>query len=60
MIKMVLPNKSQNMSDINMDIMINDTLNLETLALHLITEFDIKVSEYSSDDLNFYLENKFR
>jgi hypothetical protein len=47
------------MSEINLDIMINDTLNLETLASYLITEFDIKVSEYSPDDLDYYLENKF-
>lgn len=43
------------MSDINLDIMIHDNLNLESIALHLITEFDIKVSEYSACDLDFYL-----
>lgn len=47
------------MTEITQRFMIRETLYLETLALHRITEFNIKVSNYNHDDLNFYLEDKF-
>ena len=47
------------MSDIEITFFIRETLYLETLAKHLIDVYDIKIDDYSEDDLKYFLEEKF-